>query len=191
MFGYRSSGPRLSLTSPRMQIRTVAERDGWLLTDYYQENRDFLMPWEPLRDESYFHHHGWDARLHVMTTQQKQGDAFYFLLMDPAAQQVWGVANFTQVIRGCFQACYLGYSLASAQQGNGLMYEALSTVIPVLQKQQQLHRIMANYMPRNQRSGALLARLGFEKEGYARDYLKINGRWEDHVLTALVTPTAE
>ncbi|MBT0721151.1 30S ribosomal protein S5 alanine N-acetyltransferase [Tatumella sp. TA1] len=191
MFGYRSSGPRLSLTSPRMQIRTVAERDGWLLTDYYQENRDFLMPWEPLRDESYFHHHGWDARLHVMTTQQKQGDAFYFLLMDPAAQQVWGVANFTQVIRGCFQACYLGYSLAGAQQGNGLMHEALTTLIPVLQKQQQLHRIMANYMPRNQRSGALLARLGFEKEGYARDYLKINGRWEDHVLTALVTPTPD
>ena len=189
MFGYRSSSPRISLNSSSMHIRTVAERDSWLLTDYYQENLDFLVPWEPLRDESYFQHHGWEARLQVMGMQQKQGEAFYFLLMDPNQQQVWGVANFSQVIRGCFQACYLGYSLAASQQGKGLMFEGLSTIIPYLQKQQQLHRIMANYMPRNQRSGALLQRLGFEKEGYARDYLKINGRWEDHILTALITPT--
>ncbi|WKX27706.1 ribosomal protein S5-alanine N-acetyltransferase [Tatumella ptyseos] len=188
MFGYRSSSPRISLKSESMHIRTVAERDSWLLTDYYQENRDFLMPWEPLRDESYFQHHGWEARLQLMSLQQKQGDAFYFLLLDPTEQQLWGVANFSQVIRGCFQACYLGYSLAASQQGKGLMFEGLSVIIPYLQKQQHLHRIMANYMPRNQRSGALLDRLGFEKEGYARDYLKINGQWEDHVLTALVTP---
>lgn len=48
-----------------------------------------------------------------------------------------------------------------------------------------MHRIMANYMPHNQRSGALLARLGFEREGYAKDYLLIDGKWQDHVLTAL------
>ncbi|MBT0731194.1 ribosomal protein S5-alanine N-acetyltransferase [Rosenbergiella nectarea] len=188
MFGYRAPSPRISLNSPSMHIRTVAERDSWLLTDYYHENRDFLMPWEPLRDESYFRHHGWEARLQVMGMQQKQGEAFYFLLMDPRQQEVWGVANVSQVIRGGFQACYLGYSLAAAQQGKGLMFEGLSVIIPYLQKQQRLHRIMANYMPRNQRSGALLQRLGFEKEGYARDYLKINGRWEDHILTALITP---
>ncbi|EFE23404.1 hypothetical protein EDWATA_01566, partial [Edwardsiella tarda ATCC 23685] len=45
-----------------------------------------------------------------------------------------------------------------------------------------------NYMPHNQRSGALLQRLGFEKEGYAKNYLLINGKWQDHVLTALTTP---
>ncbi|WP_241606864.1 ribosomal protein S5-alanine N-acetyltransferase [Rosenbergiella australiborealis] len=187
MFGYRSPSPRISLTSERMRIRTVGERDSWLLTDYYQENRDFLIPWEPLRDESYFHHHGWEARLSLMCLQQKQGEAFYFLMMDKDERQVWGVANFTQLIHGCFQACYLGYSLAATQQGKGLMFEGLSTMIPALQKQQHLHRIMANYMPHNHRSGALLQRLGFEKEGYAKDYLKINGRWEDHVLTALIT----
>jgi ribosomal-protein-alanine N-acetyltransferase len=45
---------------------------------------------------------------------------------------------------------------------------------------------MANYMPRNDRSGRLLGRLGFEKEGYAKRYLKIEGLWEDHVLTAKI-----
>ena len=46
---------------------------------------------------------------------------------------------------------------------------------------------MANDMPHNKRSGDLLARLGFEKEGYAKDYLLIDGEWRDHVLTALTT----
>ncbi|MGL4717164.1 MAG: 30S ribosomal protein S5 alanine N-acetyltransferase, partial [Aeromonas sp.] len=44
------------------------------------------------------------------------------------------------------------------------------------------------YMPANQRSGALLERLGFEREGFARAYLLINGRWEDHILTSLINP---
>ena len=39
-----------------------------------------------------------------------------------------------------------------------------------------------------ERSGRLLERLGFEREGYARRYLCIAGAWEDHVLTALVRP---
>lgn len=188
MFGYRSAAQRVVLTSERMHIRLITEKDYWLLTDYYVENRQFLTPWEPSRDESYFQHRGWEARLQLMSMQQKQGDAFYFLLMDPQAQQLFGVANFSQVIRGCFQACYLGYSVAAHAQGQGYMYEGLATLLPYIQTQQKLHRIMANYMPRNHRSGALLARLGFEKEGYARDYLKINGQWEDHILTALVSP---
>ncbi len=50
----------------------------------------------------------------------------------------------------------------------------------------RLNRISANYMPRNTRSARLLQKLGFEKEGYARRYLHINGRWEDHILTALL-----
>jgi ribosomal-protein-alanine N-acetyltransferase len=50
------------------------------------------------------------------------------------------------------------------------------------------HRIMANYLPHNERSGRLLRRLGFVVEGYARDYLYIHGAWRDHILTALTNP---
>ena len=52
-------------------------------------------------------------------------------------------------------------------------------------RHQHMHRIMANCMPHNHRSGALLTRLGFEPEGYAKDYLLIDGQWQDHILTAL------
>ncbi|MEN1933222.1 GNAT family N-acetyltransferase [Escherichia coli] len=78
--------------------------------------------------------------------------------------------------------------LGKKWQGKGLMFEALTAAIRYMQRTQHIHRIMANYMPHNKRSGDLLARLGFEKEGYAKDYLLIDGQWRDHVLTALTTP---
>ncbi len=51
-----------------------------------------------------------------------------------------------------------------------------------------LHRVKADHMPINDRSGGLLKSMGFNQEGYAKSYLKINGHWEDHVLTALINP---
>jgi ribosomal-protein-alanine N-acetyltransferase len=68
------------------------------------------------------------------------------------------------------------------------MTEALKPALRFMFMDMNLHRIGANYMPRNQRSGNLLRRLGFVVEGYARDYLLINGTWEDHILTSLTNP---
>jgi len=65
------------------------------------------------------------------------------------------------------------------------MAEALSSAIRYCFDEMNLHRIMANYMPTNVRSAALLRKLGFAPEGYARDYLFLAGEWQDHVLTAL------
>lgn len=96
-----------------------------------------------------------------------------------------GFCNFTQIIYGSFQACYLGYKIDQAYEGRGLMFEALNACISYIFKEVGLHRIMANYMPINKRSAKLLERLGFSIEGYAKKYLFINNRWEDHVLTAL------
>jgi [ribosomal protein S5]-alanine N-acetyltransferase len=65
------------------------------------------------------------------------------------------------------------------------MFEALTAAIAFAFDVLRLHRIMANYIPGNERSGKLLRRLGFNMEGYARDYLLIDGEWRDHILTAL------
>jgi ribosomal-protein-alanine N-acetyltransferase len=84
--------------------------------------------------------------------------------------------------------CNLGYGLAEKRQGEGIMREALELAIDYAFKHMNLHRLQANYMPHNRRSGGLLRRLGFTVEGYARDYLFLNGAWEDHVLTSLTNP---
>jgi [ribosomal protein S5]-alanine N-acetyltransferase len=65
------------------------------------------------------------------------------------------------------------------------MQEALTVGIKYVFNTMQCHRIQANYMPRNRKSGNLLAKLGFRVEGDAKDYLLINGVWEDHILTSL------
>jgi ribosomal-protein-alanine N-acetyltransferase len=79
----------------------------------------------------------------------------------------------------------LGYGLDREAVGNGLMEEALRAVIELGFDELNLHRLMANYMPTNTRSARLLRKLGFVVEGHARDYLRLAGAWQDHVLTAL------
>ncbi|RLM23057.1 ribosomal protein S5 alanine N-acetyltransferase [Brenneria alni] len=185
MFGYRSTPSKVHLMTDRLVVRLAHECDAWRLAEYYSENRDFLKPWEPVRDVSHCYPSGWQARLSVINDMHKQGIAYHFLLLDPNENEVCGVANFSNVLRGAFHACYLGYSLGQKWQGQGLMYEALQPALRYMQRQQNMHRIMANYMPHNRRSGNLLARLGFEREGYAKDYLLIDGKWQDHVLTVL------
>ncbi|MEC4812143.1 MAG: GNAT family N-acetyltransferase, partial [Scytonema sp. PMC 1069.18] len=96
-----------------------------------------------------------------------------------------GFINFGNFIRRAAQYCNVGYSMAEVEQGNGYMTEALQAAIDYVFQVLNMHRIMANYMPHNQRSGNVLRKLGFVVEGYARDYLLINGKWQDHILTSL------
>jgi ribosomal-protein-alanine N-acetyltransferase len=106
----------------------------------------------------------------------------------PIDAPVIGTCNFTNIVRGPFQACHLGYQVGLAQQGRGVMHEALAAGIGYMFAERRLHRIMANYRPENYRSARLLQRLGFRREGLAENYLFIDGAWRDHVLTALVNP---
>ena len=110
------------------------------------------------------------------------------MAFDADEQTILATFTFANVIRGAFQACHLGYGVAAHMQGQGLMREVLEAGIAWAFGELGLHRVMANYLPRNERSAKLLAQLGFEREGYARRYLQIAGVWEDHVLTARICP---
>jgi ribosomal-protein-alanine N-acetyltransferase len=105
---------------------------------------------------------------------------------DQPTGSIVGDCAFTAITRGAFQACYLGYRLDRQAVGRGLMHEALSAAIGYVFGELRLHRIMANYRPSNERSGLLLRRLGFKVEGFAQDYLFLDGAWRDHILTSLV-----
>lgn len=103
-------------------------------------------------------------------------------------ERVIGRINYTQIARGPFQSCMLGYAIDHAHEGRGLMREALEATIGHVFAVLKLHRIQANYVPGNVRSGRLLERLGFVREGLAKDYLFIDGAWRDHVLAARLNP---
>ena len=70
------------------------------------------------------------------------------------------------------------------------MFAALDASVEHAFQRLKLHHVMANYRLGNTRSGSLLTRLGFLNEGVARRYLKIDGAWTDHVLTAKINDAA-
>ena len=153
---------------------------------YFARNQAHLAPWEPLRPDGFYTPQAVRRRLENAAAEADESRSFQFLLWDRDRDDMVGACNFTGITRGVSQSCYLGYSLDALHQGNGLMTAALRRGIAFMFEQQALHRIMAAYLPHNSPSERLLQRLGFEREGYARAYLKIAGCWQDHVLTALI-----
>lgn len=176
----------LRLSTLRTLIRLPAPADAAKLLRFRVDNRAHLAPWEPFRDESWYTLDAC-ARSIVDGAEAARLDRGYPLVVfDLDDTDVLASFTFSNVVRGPFQACLLGYGVAMGQQGQGLMREALQAGLQWAFEELDLHRVMANYLPRNERSAQLLERLGFEREGYARRYLKIAGQWEDHVLTAKV-----
>jgi ribosomal-protein-alanine N-acetyltransferase len=109
-----------------------------------------------------------------------------FLVSMNGGGELVGVANLSQIFHGPFRNAYLGYYAFAPHDGQGLMKEGLQLTIRHAFGPLGLHRIQANVQPENERSIALLRSLGFSEEGYARRYLKIGGRWRDHMLFALL-----
>lgn len=174
------------LTTRRCKLRLLRPDEADKMVAYYVENRRHLEPWEPVRASQFYTHNWWQQRLQQCWSEFEAGTSVCLAILSHDQRRVIGTCNFSQICRGVFQACYMGYSLDKRAEGQGLMVEAVTAALDHMFYHQGLHRVMANYMPSNLRSAALLERLGFEREGYARNYLQINGRWEDHVLTALL-----
>jgi ribosomal-protein-alanine N-acetyltransferase len=179
------------LETERVLLRVGREDEAAELLAYIDRNRDYHRRWEPRVPASFFTIETQRRGLLRRREEFARGDSACFLLFDRARGDagVIGRCNFTEIVRGPFQACYLGYSVDQRYEGKGYMAEALRGAIPWAFETLGLHRIMANYRPENDRSGRLLERLGFVREGYARDYLFIDGTWTDHVLTALTNST--
>ena len=154
---------------------------------YFEENREHLERWSPAASALFYTEQFWRERLAQARAEFRQDQSMKLVLFERQHPEgsVVGVCNFSNFVRGPFQACYLGYSLDHRFEGRGLMMEALKAATLYAFEHLCLHRIMANYIPTNERSGRLLERLGFVREGYARDYLLIDGRWQDHILTSL------
>ena len=179
----------LTLLTERLVLTLPGPEAAQRMVAYFENNRGHLGPWEPPFPPGMFTTSFWERRLVQNQDEYRTGKSMRLALLDRRDQAagIVGLANFTQFVRGAFMACTLGYSLDANAEGKGLMHEALITALRHVFDRLQMHRVQANYMPINERSARLLKRLGFQVEGYARDYIFINGAWRDHILTALVS----
>jgi ribosomal-protein-alanine N-acetyltransferase len=158
---------------------------------YHKKNAEHLAQSGPLYPADFFEPAYWQKRLSASLEefQQDKSARLYIYLRtgdgDEFVDDIIGSANLSDILRRAAQFCYLGYGLAADAQGHGYMSEAIERVVRFGFEELNLHRIMANYMPSNKRSGNVLKSVGFVEEGIARDYLYLKGSWQDHVLTSI------
>ena len=177
------------LITDNLVITVLKPTDFRLLLTYEKANKQHLSKWEPIRKHAYFTDEDAKKRMELSFNSFKSGYSFPFVGLDKTSAKVICTCNFSNIVRGVFQACNLGYSINERDEGKGLMFEMLTTTIEFAFSQLELHRVMANYIPSNIRSEKLLHKLGFEQEGLAKSYLKIAGTWQDHVLTSKINPS--
>jgi ribosomal-protein-alanine N-acetyltransferase len=177
------------LATERLIIRVPTVRDADAVSRFVTDNRDHFAPWDPLRSDDYFTSAYWKHALELGVDRFRQGTHLQFIISEHSGNSaIAGQITLSGITRGVFHAAYLGYGLDRGFVGRGYMQEALAAVIEYSFEEMNLHRIMANYMPANERSQRLLEKLGFEREGFARDYLLLAGKWQDHVLMSITNP---
>jgi ribosomal-protein-alanine N-acetyltransferase len=177
-----------AIATERTLLHLLAPQNAHLARDYHEVNRQHLEPWEPQRAADFHSEASFSSMAERSHGAFLAGTEVKLIAVDRASGKMVASCSFTNIVRGPLQACHMGYSVARPLQGRGLMHEVASASIRYMFDVQGLHRIMANHMPSNVRSESLLARLGFEREGYARAYLKIAGQWQDMVLNSLISP---
>lgn len=166
-------------------LRLAVPEDAGRISDYFLQNREHLKPWDPKREEAFYTLQGWRQKLIKLNELHQHDLAFYCVIVDSEGVML-GTISFSNLTQFPFHACNVGYSLAQSAQGRGIMRRALKAACQWMFSEKGLHRIMAAYIPRNVRSANVLESLGFEKEGLAKQYLLIDGQWQDHVLTSLI-----
>lgn len=174
------------------RLRVAHPRPGYEAetVDFFARNRTHFARWDPPPPPDFYSVSFWERTVERALEDFACDRSVRFDLFDAHApgHRVIGRIGFSQIARGPFQSCILGYQIDAAHEGRGLMREALAAAIAYMFDERLLHRVQANHVPENARSAALLARLGFVREGLAKDYLFIAGTWRDHVLNALVNP---
>lgn len=174
-----------------LELRSAVAEDAEAYVAYLERNWDRFRGAMPTADDALFAPETHRRRFSTLAAAVQHPRGIAMLLTERESPgRVVGDVTFSNIVFGAFQACHVGFKIDRDLEGRGLMRRALETCCDMMFARFGLHRIMANYRPDNVRSGALLKRAGFEIEGLARDYLHLDGKWRDHVLTSLVNPAA-
>lgn len=175
------------IRTTRLIIRPPLTQDAPALAAFQRDNAAHLDPWAPPRPAGFHTDAWWVRRAEESALEHVSGSAIRLTIWTHEGELA-GCANFTRITRGPMLSASLGYELAQRFEGKGIMFEALDATIQMVFAEIDLHRIEANHRPENVRSARLLRNLRFDVQGYARDYLYIDGAWRDHVLTARTNP---
>lgn len=151
-----------------------------------QQSREFLQPWEPDWRQSDYKRAAFRQRVKRYQAELKSGKSISLFVFINGGETLAGGLSLSNIRRGVAQTCTLGYWMGEPHAGKGVMKQAVRLIIPYVFDTLKLHRLEAAAIENNDRSIALLEKCGFIFEGKVRKYLKINGKWQNHHLFALL-----
>ncbi len=174
----RLSGERVYLRAPER-----GDWDAWAVLR--ARSRNFLEPWEPSWPADALSRFSFRSRVARYAEDWRTDQAYNFFIFQHDDALVGGI-GLSNVRRGVAETASLGYWIGEPYARQGLMSAALPLVLDFSFDRLRLHRVEAACLPTNVPSRTLLIHTGFQQEGYARQYLCIAGRWQDHLLFALL-----
>ena len=167
-------------------LRPPSASDYAAWAELRNSSRDHLIPWEPKWSRDELSRWSFRRRLRYYQRDQREDLGYAFFIFDATTSKLMGGLTLSNVRRGVTQACALGYWLGAPHVGRGHMRRAVSLAADFAFSELRLHRLEAACLPNNEPSIRVLRWNGFQEEGLARSYLKINGEWRDHILFALL-----
>jgi [ribosomal protein S5]-alanine N-acetyltransferase len=187
MMGWFVRDPTPVLSSERVLLRPPRRRDFEAWRELRLRSRSFLKPFEPRWTDADLNRQAFGARLFRGRREAIQGTDYSFLIFEKTdgKERLAGGLTISNIRRRAAQHASLGYWMGESFAGRGLMTEAVGLVLPFFFGTLGLHRLHAAFLPHNLASRRVLEKNGFNEEGFAENYLQIDGKWADHVLFAL------
>jgi len=173
------------LTGERVVLRPPERGDYEAWASLRAGSRDFLSPWEPSWPPDAVSRASFRARVARYTEDWRTDQAYNYFLFAHDETLIGGI-GLSNIRRGVSETASLGYWVGEPFARQRYMTSALPLVVDFAFERLALHRLEAACLPSNIPSRSLLARAGFQQEGYAREYLCIAGKWQDHLLFAIL-----
>ena len=171
-------------------IRPIALGDAEAIAALRRDSRDHLAPWEPDRGEASFTAAGVLETIKASLERAEAGMALSYTIVDDG--RIVGGIMLNSILRGpYFRSCSLGYWVARSETGRGVATEAVRLAKRAAFEELGLFRVQAETLIDNHASQKVLARNGFEPIGIAPAYLKIAGKWQDHLLFQVLNPALD
>nr|WP_231715047.1 GNAT family N-acetyltransferase [Arthrobacter gengyunqii] len=172
-----------------IRLSVLTDADAPALAAAYRRNRNYLAPWEPLRPDAFFTEEGQRSVIEAKLALFQAGSEVPWVLAD--GERVIGTITLTGIVRGPFLSANLGYWIDGEYAGRGLGTAAVTAVAETARERLGLHRIQAATLLHNAASQRILDKSGFTQIGLAPRYLKIAGRWQDHLLFQRILEAAK
>lgn len=172
--------------SKNIYIRFLKETDAAAVLDLNLRNREFFQKYVTTRSDDFYTIGYQENLIRESITKRENDEKYVFGIFLRDTDELIGNVTLSEVLRGALQSCFIGYYLDFQHNGKGYMTEVVKLAVDFGFNELHLHRIEAGVMPHNIGSMRVLEKAGFQKEGIARKNVKINGRWEDHQVLAII-----